>query len=334
MRFNKTTIILTIFVMVWAFGTPSGLIGKSHNHGPDVEEIYQSIRNAAPLYEWDESTVTFENEGMNLFCTLTVPMVNRPRPIILVLHGFGGDRKGVPIADTTEYFWDPLARILAGQGFCCLRLDFHGVGDSEGTYENTTFTGQVSDAIAALDFIKTLDNPVNPNKIGLVGHSQGGLVASLVAAADKRIDSTALWSAVGLPAHDYEGFLLKEGIKSGLALPDGGIITLGLYLDGVYLGDITLCKQFFVELFTIDPMVAIRSYKKPLMYISPTQDVVVWPQPLVGQTYMNYHRGDEKLVTVDAGHNFSFYLGPDKIEDAAYWTTAWFIKTLKNKKNR
>jgi pimeloyl-ACP methyl ester carboxylesterase len=328
MRLQKTSIILAILVMVLALGTPLGLEGKNHNNGPDVEEIYQSIRNGAPLYQWDESIVEFPHEGMNLTCTLTVPIVNHPCPIILVLHGFGGDRKGVPITGTNEQFWDPLARILAEHGFCCLRLDFHGVGDSEGTYEKTTFTGQVSDAIASLNFIKTLNNPVNPYKIGLVGHSQGGLVASLVAADDRRIDSTVLWSAVGLPAHDYEGFLLKQGIKSGLALPDGGITTLGLYLDGVYLGDITLCKQFFVELFTIDPMVAIRSYKKPLMYISPTQDVVVWPQPLVGQTFMNYHPGTEKLVTLDACHNFSFYLGPDRIEDAAYWTTAWFIKTL------
>lgn len=329
MRLQKTTIILTILVMVIAVGTPSGLEGNSYNQGPDVEAIYKSIRYAAPLYQWDESIVTFENEGMNLVCTLTVPKVNQERPVILVLHGFGGDRQGVPIAGTTERFWDPLARALAGQGFCCLRVDFRGSGESDGTFDITTFSGQYSDAIAALDFIKTLDKPVNPNKIGLVGHSQGGLVASLVAAADKRIDSTALWSAVGLPAHEYEGFLLKEGIKAGLALPDGGIITLGLYLEGAYLGDVTLSKQFFQELFTTDPLTAIHSYKKPLMYISPTQDVVVWPQPLVGQTFMNYHDGDEKLVTLDADHNLSFYLGPDRIEDAAYWTTAWFIKTLK-----
>ena len=142
-------------------------------------------------------------------------------------------------------------------------------------------------------------------------------------------DSTVLWAATGFPSHDFEGLLLKQGIKAGLALPDGGIITLGLYVDGVYLGDVDLGKQFFVELFNIDPLAAIRGYEKPLMYVSPTQDVVVWPQPLVGEAFLRYHDGQEKLVTLDAGHNYNYYIGPDKIEDAAYWTTAWFIKTLK-----
>lgn len=255
---------------------------------------------------------------MNLFCTLTVPKTQQPRPLILVLHGFGGDRKGVPITGTSELFWDPLARILAGQGFCCLRVDFRGSGESDGTFDITTFTGQLSDAIAALGFIETLAKPVNSARIGLVGHSQGGLVASLTAAADKRIESTVLWAATGFPSHDYEGFLLKDGVKAGLALPDGGVITLGLYLDGVYLGDVDLCKQFFVELFSVDPIAAIGTYKRPLMYISPIQDVVVWPQPLVGQAFLKYHDGEEKLVTLDAGHNYDYYIGPDRIEDAAY----------------
>jgi len=321
---KKTWVIITCLFM-FVFSLNAGW----QNSGPSVEEIYASIRNSSPQYEWEECIVNFTNEGMNLVCTLTVPKSKHKHPIILVLHGFGGDRKGVPITGTTECFWDPAARILAGQGFCCLRVDFRGSGESDGTFDITTFTGQLSDAIAALDFIETLGKPVHPKKIGLVGHSQGGLVASLTAAADKRIDSTVLWAATGFPSHDYEGFLLKQGIKAGLALPDGGIITLGIYLDGVYLGDVTLGKQFFVELFSIDPLAALRGYEKPLMYVSPTQDVVVWPQPLVGEAFLRYHDGEEKLITLDAGHNYNYYIGPDKIEDAAYWTTAWFIKTLK-----
>ena len=66
MSLNKTTIILTILVMVLALGTPSGLEGKNHQNEADVDAIYQSIRNAGPLYEWDQEIVSFQNVLKNL----------------------------------------------------------------------------------------------------------------------------------------------------------------------------------------------------------------------------------------------------------------------------
>ncbi|MCP4155004.1 MAG: hypothetical protein GY757_45190 [bacterium] len=41
-------------------------------------------------------------------------------------------------------------------------------------------------------------------------------------------------------------------------------------------------------------------------------------------------KGDEKLVTVDAGHNFSYMNGKEKVDETGYWMAAWFIQTLKN----
>ena len=102
----------------------------------------------------------------------------------------------------------------------------------------------------------------------------------------------------------------------------------GIYVDGTYLFDLTMGKQFFVDLFAVQPLAAIRDFKKPLLYISPLKDVVVWPQPAVGNAYLKHHRGYEKLVTVDSGHNFDYAIGPDKAIETAYWSTAWFLETL------
>ena len=58
---SKTTVIITIFMMVLVLGSPMGLQGKTYNHGPDVEDIYQSIRNSALLYGWSESIALESN---------------------------------------------------------------------------------------------------------------------------------------------------------------------------------------------------------------------------------------------------------------------------------
>lgn len=294
-----------------------------------LEKIYNDIRVSGPKYQWEARDLVFRNQGLNLIGTLTVPKVHRSRPIILIIHGFGGDRVGFVVEGTGEGYHERLARRLAEQGYCSFRFDFRGSGQSEGTFDLTSFTGQVSDSIAAMDFIRTFDDPVNPNKIGVVGHSQGGLVASLTAAADNRVDSLVLWAAVAYPTHDFGGIFLDQGLKAGLALPDRGTITLGLHVNGEYINwDVTLGKQFFLEVFSEDPLAAIRDYRKPMMYASMLKDEIVWPQPHVGMAYLKFHEGEELLVTVDAGHNFSYFEGPEKIDETINWTIAWFIQTL------
>lgn len=70
----------------------------------------------------------------------------------------------------------------------------------------------------------------------------------------------------------------------------------------------------------------------PMIYASMLMDDIVWPQPNVGQAYMNFHDGEEQLVMVDAGHNFSYYEGPEKIDETIDWTIAWFIQTLRRRR--
>lgn len=332
MRFNKTTIILTILMMVLALGTPIGLQGKNRHIGHGVEEIYESIRYTKPLYEWNESIVGFENEGMTLVCSLTIPRSSRLCPIVITMNGFGGDRNDVVIPGTDEPLFKRFARILAEQGIASLRLDFRGSGESDGEYHMTTFSTQVSDALATMKYIcRNLRHQVNTKSIGMVGFSQGGLVGSTAAAKDKRVDSLVLWSPVTHPPHCYQGLLLEKGIKKGLALPDGGYDMFKIYIDGQYVNwDLPLGKGFFEDLFNIDPVAEIRKYYKPLMVIVGKNDPIVWPQPTKGNLYMRYHRGFEKLVALDLDHAFNWWAGPEGVDEAFYWSTAWFIKTLKN----
>lgn len=67
---------------------------------------------------------------------LSLPDGVRHPPVVLNLHGFGGSLSGYKYAHTH------LARVLEANGIACLRFDFYGCGESDGEFEEMTFTGQ------------------------------------------------------------------------------------------------------------------------------------------------------------------------------------------------
>lgn len=324
------SLLKKIFIMVLAIG----FVIPVWVTGDEVDVTYSQIRLAGPRYVVQSREVNFWNEGMRVNGTLTVPVLRRSYPIVMTLNGFGGYKDEANIPGTNEGILSRTARILGEQGFCVLQVEFRGQRDSDGDYSMTSFSSQISDVLAAVEYIQGLGDPVDKTKIGLIGFSQGGLVGSIAASKDPRIDSIVLWSAPAFPPHDYEGLITKQGIRQGLALPDGGSANFPIYVEGTYFWDVSLGKQFFVDLFSVAPLPELRHYGKSMMYISGLNDIIVWPQPQVGYTFLNYHDGEEKLVILDADHAFNYWDGPvpEKLDDAIYWSTAWFIETLKKGK--
>jgi hypothetical protein len=254
----------------------------------------------------------------------------RKPPVVITLNGFAEDRFYKEIPNTGgEHFYPRLSRILAEQGFATLRVDYRGSGDSDGDYTMTTFSTQISDALAAVKHIcSKLRRTVDWKNIGMLGFSQGGLVTSVAASMEDKIDSVVLWSAVASPPITYSSLLPLDGIKDGLVLPDGGTITLPIYVGDIYLGDIELGKGFFQDMFLVDPVAAIRGYEGPMMYVAGIKDIIVWPQPHAGQMFLNYHNGFEKLIVLNGDHEFDSDYSFEVFDEAVYWAVAWFIKTL------
>ncbi len=316
-------------VVVFLFTLTVGLAGASSQQS--VESIYQSIRHAAPVYQVQEEIVTFQNEGMNLVATLVRPKgLNRP-PVVITLNGFAEDRFYKEIPNTGgEHYYPRLSRLFAEHGIATLRVDYRGSGDSDGEYTMTTFSSQISDAHAAVDFIrKNLGHLVNKNAIGMFGHSQGGLVTSVTASKNKKISSIGIWSAVVTPPFSYGSLISFEGIRQGAVLPVGGTITLPIILGGIFLGDIELGQGFFQDLFSVDARAAIKDYHGPLMYVAGKNDPIVFPQPLVAQSLLDNHDGEEKLVLLPGDHEFDSDYDYPQFDDAVFWVAAWFTKTLK-----
>ena len=94
--------------------------------------------------------------------------------IVLNLHGFGGSMSGY------KYSHTHLSRVLESNDFGCIRFDFYGCGESDGEFEDMTFTGLIEDTIDVYNWLIN-SKITTPNHIILSGHSMGGYVASCVA---------------------------------------------------------------------------------------------------------------------------------------------------------
>jgi hypothetical protein len=290
----------------------------------DLASMAETLMAAEPSFEYAESIVKFENEGLNIVGTLAMPKSDAAVPIVLLFHGFKGERDELPIVNTEEGMYSRTARLFAERGVATLRIEFRGSGESEGLWEDTTFTSQISDAIAALDFVQTLEG-VDPERIGIIGLSQGGLVAASAAGQDARVKSLVLWSAAANPASNFANLLPMETIKAGLALPDGEALSITLPW-----GEETSMKRgFFEELFTVDPVAAITDYAGPMLVVVGSRDTTVFPMPQQGEVFMTYHDGEEALVVLDGDHIFDVLAtGPEVLDQAIFNSLAWFMQTL------
>lgn len=326
------TLVMVVFALVFVSAGVADEVSKVYN-GAEVDEIYEKIRHRGAKYEWEEEIVSFQNEGMNMVGSLVIPKAGKKVPIVIFFNGYAGDRKELLVPGTDEYIWERLSRLLAEQGLASLRMDFRGSGDSDGDFTMASFSTQISDGLATVEFIsRHLRRKVQWQKIGIIGFSQGGLVGACTAARDNRVDSLCLWSPVSQPPMVYENLFLKSGMKQGLALQEGETITLPIYVDEVYVDwDVPMGKRFFDEVFQISPLHELSAnYTKPLFALCGVNDAIIWPQPHQSEIYLTYHHGFEKLKMLDADHGFMWWDGPlaERFNDAIFWSIAWFMYTL------
>lgn len=115
------------------------------------------------------TNVEIKREGLTLRGDLALPQKDS-YDIAIIMHGFTGNRKGELLAVLTD--------ALLEKGIASLRFDFNGHGDSDGVLEDMTVLNEIADAKAVLDYVRSLEHVQN---IYLIGHSQGGVVASMLA---------------------------------------------------------------------------------------------------------------------------------------------------------
>ncbi|WP_434362604.1 alpha/beta fold hydrolase [Parasalinivibrio latis] len=270
-----------------------------------------------PIYA-AEKEVSFEVDGQKVVGTLETPENTSNPPVVLLLHGFMGHRHELPVKGTEEGVYSRTARVMAEHGLASLRIDFRGSGDSDGKWEDTTFSRQIEDANAAVNWLKN-NKKINIEKIGVLGWSQGGLVASHVAKLNPEIKSLALWGPVTHPFMTYSNLLGADFILEAVASdPEKSFSTTTPWGNST-----TLKSKFFKELFTKNPIGAIADYNGPLLVIRGTRDDLV----ISAESWMAYHDGEEKLVEFNTDHIWNVFSGPEVIDEKIIpETISWFIK--------
>lgn len=130
---------------------------------------------------YTQEEVYFENKNNNIVLsgTLTLPDKKAPFPAVILISGMGPNDRDYTMADHKLFL--VLADYLTRHGIAVLRYDKRGVGKSTGTF-NTSLTSKdfANDVLAAIGYIKKRKE-IDPKKIGLIGHSEGGMIAPMVA---------------------------------------------------------------------------------------------------------------------------------------------------------
>jgi alpha/beta superfamily hydrolase len=263
-----------------------------------------------------EETVTIDTPLGPVIGTLETP-AGDPAPVVLLLHGFTGTRDELPVATTDEGVFSRTARLLAEQGFASLRIDFRGSGESPGSFADTTFEGQVADGLAALDWLEA-SPAVDGQRLGLIGWSQGGLVATAVAGRSDKPDALVLWAAVADPEATFGGILGVETIPKGLEAGDAALpVTLP------WGAEIELKRGFFESITTFDPPAELASFAGPLLIAHGTEDTTVLPTAV--DSFLAAHEGEEATWIAEMDHVFNAFTGPDTL-DQMVGETVVFLK--------
>jgi uncharacterized protein len=178
-------------------------------------------QNPAKPYPYTAEEVSFPAGGgkATLAGTLTIPPGTGPFPAAVLVGGSGPSDRDETIAGHKPFL--VLSDLLTRRGIAVLRYDKRGVAQSTGNNEQATMEDQASDAQAALNYLKAR-REVDPKRVGVIGHSEGGILAAQIAA---KADDLYWLVLLATPATSGERTLLRQSelIARAGGLPEGQI---------------------------------------------------------------------------------------------------------------
>jgi len=218
----------------------------------EIQDQYDSINQINNSMNLQK--VTFQNnEGQTLSGRLELPADQHPHNFVIFAHCFTCTKNLSAVKN--------VSRALTSKGFGVLRFDFTGLGESDGDFEDTNFSGNVEDLIAASDFLTV--NYMAPSL--LVGHSLGG--AAVIFAASE-IQSIKAVATVGAPSNpEHVKHLFNHALDE---IKETGNATVNL--SG---RPFTIKKQFVEDLESKSLPEIAKDFGKALLVMHSPQDTTV-----------------------------------------------------------
>lgn len=186
----------------------------------EKKELLRPQTPKAPYpYHVEEVVFTNPKEKIDLAATLTLPKTKEKNPAVILIAGSGPNDRDETIFGHKP-FWI-LADHLTRQGIAVLRFDKRGIGESEGEYFLATSKDFADDVNAAISYLKTREE-IDTSNIGLIGHSEGGIIAPMVATKNSDVKFVVLMAGLGVTGtelvlaqhqHEYRKLKLAEEKK-------------------------------------------------------------------------------------------------------------------------
>lgn len=248
----------------------------------------------------DASPATFVSPG------------GRDVPAVLLLHGTASSR------DEVGGVFGRLADALAEHGIASLRIDFAGCGESLRPQPELTVESELADARAAFGWLEEQEE-IDPDRIAVLGFSQGGTIAALLAGAEPGLAALACWSSGIIPWSD-------------LPSPFPAAFADGRAVAEVDLGFRTFrfSRAWWEGVQAVDVAAAVDGFARPLLAIAGTMDDAVPPVSSEALITAVASRDTTFVEVPGAGHVLGA-LDPDDATSARVIrvTAEWFEARLR-----
>ena len=170
-----------------------------------------------PPYPYAAEEVSYKNDeaGVTLAGTLTKPNGGGPFPALLLITGSGPQNRDEELLGQKPFL--VISDYLTRRGIAVLRVDDRGVGKSTGVFGTATTLDFAGDVKAGLNYLKSRSD-IDPRKIGLLGHSEGGIIAPMVASQSKDVAFIVLMAGPSLRG-DQILYLQDSLISAAMGVP-------------------------------------------------------------------------------------------------------------------
>ena len=244
-------------------------------------------------------TVSIEANGRTIPAIVTLPAGEGPFPAVVFNHGHGGSK------DENTGFGG-IAEALAEAGIASIRMDFPGCGDSTKPFTENTLSNMIADSNAAKDYL-VANYPVDADKLGILGYSMGGRLASMIIGEEDCPYQAAvlLAGAVG-DGEELANGMAKDGSAADykeaieIAEKEGKYTTTNQY--GTVLD---FSADWFKDAVASKPLENAANFTKPVLVIYGDKDTVVPAE--VNKLSVEAYSDVEEIVVPDADHGYGFY---------------------------
>jgi len=246
--------------------------------------------------------------GYTLAGTLTLPKdASRKKPVaaIITITGSGPEERDESIGLPGYRPFRQIADSLGRNGIAVLRMDDRGTGESGGTFKGATSADFADDIRAGLAYLRTRPE-IRADRLGVLGHSEGAIIAPIVAEKEPNLRAMVLLAGIAQPGRSALEFQLKNGYEHDTKLtPEKRaelIAAIPARIDGMAAADPWM--KFF---FTYDPAATMSRVKTPVLILTGSRDQQAVPEqlPLIEKAFKDGGNNDVTArVLPDLNHLF------------------------------